>query len=70
MNFSPSSFITVNELLADVLKSVKDSDFKANSKGWYTSQAQQALEELSFDTYFDEKNTVLDIKKASITVYM
>lgn len=61
MNFSSSNCVTVNEILADILKSVKDSDFKANSKGWYTSQIQQSLEELSFDTFFDERNEVLKI---------
>ncbi len=52
MQFSKHDFVTVNEILADVLKIVQDTDFKINSKGWYTSQIQQALEELSFDTFF------------------
>jgi hypothetical protein len=52
MEFSPSSFVTVNEILADVLKTVSDRDFSLNTRGWYISQMQQALEELSFDTFF------------------
>lgn len=61
MNISPSSFVTIDELLADVLKLVNDSGFKKHSRGYYISQAQQALEELSFDTYFQEKNSSHDI---------
>ncbi len=56
MNQSIESFVTVNHILADVLRLVKDDDFRVQSKGWYTSQIQQALEELSFDTYFNELN--------------
>jgi hypothetical protein len=55
MNYSRKDFITPNEILADVLKSVKDEEYLHNSPGWYISQMQQALEELSFDTLFDEK---------------
>lgn len=54
MNFSSADFVTVNEILSDVLKLVKDEDYRLNSKGWYTSQVQQALEELSFDTFFSK----------------
>lgn len=61
MEFSPSSFVTSNEILADVLKTVADSEFKLNSSGWYTSQVQQALEELSFDTFFLTINTAIEI---------
>ena len=56
MDLSPHNFVSVNEILADVLKIVKDSSFKLNSKGWYTSQIQQALEELSFNTFFNDVN--------------
>jgi len=61
MDFSRQSFVTVNEILADVLKIVKDSSFKVNSRGFYVSQIQQALEELSFDTYFDERSEVFEV---------
>lgn len=56
MDLSPHNFVSVNEILADVLKIVDDSSFKLNSKGWYTSQIQQALEELSFETFFNQVN--------------
>lgn len=57
MNFSRHDFVTVNEILADALKLVGDVEMKHHNKGWYTSQIQQALEELSFDTFF------LDVEK-------
>ena len=52
MNFSPHSFVSVNEILADVLKITNDDGFKINTRGWYISQIRQALQELSFDTFF------------------
>ena len=59
MNFSPHSYVSVNEILADVLKITNDAGFKINSRGWYISQIRQALQELSFDTFFDERNEEL-----------
>ena len=38
--------------MADVLSFVDDVNFRTRSEGWYESQAQQALEELSYDTKF------------------
>ncbi len=61
MDFSPQSFVSVNEILADVLRVTNDSGFKISTKGWYISQIRQALQELSFDTYFDERNEELII---------
>jgi hypothetical protein len=61
MDQSPHSYVTIDEILSDVLKSVNDASFKKNSKGWYTSQAQQALEELAFDTYFREENRAFNV---------
>lgn len=60
MDISPHSYVSTNEILADVLKIVDDSSFKISSEGWYKSQIQQALEELSFDTFFDERNESFD----------
>jgi len=61
MNSSNLNFVTSNEILADVLKIVQDEGFKMNSKGWYTSQIQQGLSEMAFDTYFDERSESVDI---------
>lgn len=63
MNYSPSDFVSVNEILADVLKIVGDIDFKINSPGWYKSQIRQCLQELSFDTFFDDQHESFDMPK-------
>ncbi len=61
MNSSKENYVSVNEILADVLVSVDDEAFKDHSKGFYVSQVQQALQELSFDTYFDERTEDFDV---------
>ena len=61
MNFSRKELITVNEILSDVLPIVKDYDFRMSSRGYYISQIQQALQELSFDTFFDRRYQDFDI---------
>lgn len=61
MDLSPENFVSPEIILADVLKTVKDSGYKLNSKGWYLSQMQQALEELSFDTFFITKHEAFDM---------
>ena len=61
MNLSPENFVTVDIILSDVLSIVDDSAMKMRSKGWYTSQIQQALEELSFDTLLSEQNESFDV---------
>jgi len=52
MQFSLDDLLTPNEILADVLLEADDEDNKTFNKGWYISQIRQALEELSFDTFF------------------
>jgi len=54
MQFSPDDVLTPNQILADVLLEVNDEDTKTFNKGWYISQIQQVMEELSFDTFFHE----------------
>lgn len=61
MNSSAHNYVTTNEILADVLKIVGDESFKFNSKGFYTSQIQQAINELAFETYFDERSESFDL---------
>ncbi len=51
MNISPDSFITPDQILADVLTETEDYDFREFTKGWYISQMQQCLEKLSFNTF-------------------
>lgn len=61
MTFSPENMVSIGDILADVLKMVGDSDCRVNSRGWYVSQIQQALEELSFDTFFVTRNEIFDM---------
>lgn len=52
MNFSASDFVTVNEILSNVTLFVDDEEMTDFNHGFYTSQIQKALQELSFDTFF------------------
>lgn len=61
MNISDKNMISPEEILSDVLKLANDEDFKDNSKGYYTSLIQQALQELAFDTFFDERTEFFDV---------
>jgi hypothetical protein len=50
MNISQDSYITPDEILANVLNEVGDEDYRTFTRGWYMSQIQRCLEELSFDS--------------------
>ena len=48
-----NDFVSIDHILADVTATVNDMDFKKGfSKGWYISRIQDAMQELSFDTYW------------------
>jgi len=51
MNISQESFLTPDEILADVIEETEDFEYRISTKGWYLSQMQQCLEELSFDSF-------------------
>lgn len=51
MNFSPNNAITVNQILSDVVLEINDEDYRLFTPGYYTSLIQQALEELSMDSF-------------------
>lgn len=70
MDTSKNNFVTVNEILSDVLKLVDDERYETNSKGYYVSLIQQALEELSFDTFFDERTANFDFPTDSLCLEM
>jgi hypothetical protein len=55
MESSKYNFVSVNEILSDVLELVADRGMEHLSKGFYVSQIQQALEGLSFDSFFDTR---------------
>lgn len=49
-------YISINQILSDVLMLTDDEELKKGmTLGYYKSQIQQALEELAFDTFFDEQ---------------
>lgn len=56
-----NTFCTPDHILADVLKAVDDERFEINTKGWYISQIQQALEEMAFQSFFDEQEASFTI---------
>lgn len=61
MEFSNKDYVTPDEIIADTVLFVDDEEFRLASKGFYISQIQQALQELSFDTFFDKKADAFDI---------
>jgi len=61
MNISAENMVSPDEILADVLKLANDEGFKDNSKGFYYSQIQQALQELAFETFFDLRTEFFDV---------
>ena len=63
MNISKHNMISPEEILSDVLKLANDESMKDNSKGYYLSLIQQALQELAFDTFFDIRNESFPVPK-------
>jgi hypothetical protein len=48
-----NDFVSIDHLLAEITSTVNDSDFKKGfPKGWYISRIQDAIQELSFDTFW------------------
>lgn len=70
MDASALNYISVNEILADVVKLVADPRMDFYSRGAYTSLVQQALEGLAFDTFFDEKRESFNFPKDNLSLEM
>tara|TARA_R110000782_G_scaffold226792_1_gene313582 strand:- start:259 stop:1008 length:750 start_codon:yes stop_codon:yes gene_type:complete len=66
MNSSELSFHSHNLILADVANKSGDKEFKYDSPGHYMGLIQEALQELSFDTFFLEKEKVFDITEGCL----
>jgi hypothetical protein len=48
-----NDFVSVDHVIAEVTQMVNDKEFKNGfSKGWYISRVQDAMRELSFDTFW------------------
>ena len=59
-----NDFVSHNHIIASVAKTVDDEKFrKGFSVGWYISQIQDALQELAFDTFYQEVTVDFDIPK-------
>jgi len=59
-----NDFVSHNHIIASVAKTVDDEKFrKGFSKGWYVSQIQDALQELAFETFYQEITLDYDIPK-------
>lgn len=69
MEFSHLDLLSPQMILADVLEELQDSEQSLFTPGWYTSQVQQALEELGFDTFFETQEQIVDIPD-SMKVYI
>jgi hypothetical protein len=57
-------------ILADVLMELQDEDTTLFTKGWYVSQIQQSLEELGFDTFFEDQQQDIDIPKETMKFHI
>jgi len=70
MDISPASFVSIDELLNDILPLVDDERLEVNTKGYYTSMIQQALEALAFETFFDERRETEPFPVETLTMMM
>jgi len=55
MNFSYQDLLPANTILADVLPQIDDLEQKKLNRGWYLRQVKTALDELNFETQFNER---------------
>jgi len=66
-----NDFVSVDHLLADILSTVDDEKLRRGfSKGWYVSRIQKALQELAFETFFDEVTLDLEFNKETLSLEM
>lgn len=55
MQYNVDDLLTVDDILADVLLECGDEDYHKRTKGWYIATIKHALQELEFDTKFNEQ---------------
>lgn len=70
MNSSDLSFSSLNMILSDIATKSGDREFKYESEGYYTGLIQEALQELSFDTFFLEKEKVYELSDGCLILKM
>ena len=62
MNLSEESFITPNFIISEIAKKSGDPGFEWDSEGEYLTIVQEALTELSMDTFFLEVSKTFELK--------
>ena len=61
MNISKQNMVTPNEILSDATAYCGEEDFKIISRGFFMSLLQRAVQELAFDTFFDERTETFNV---------
>ena len=56
-----NTYVSPDEVLADLLTMVLDVDYRWRSRGFYLTQIKYFLEELGFDTLFDTQDRDIEI---------
>lgn len=60
-----TGYVSADEIMADVYGLVGDPGGDRFSDGFMLSQIQQALTELAYDTYFDERTAIIPINRCT-----
>ena len=60
-----SGYVSANDVISDILPVVDDPGQKKFPHEWYIQQIQNALTELAYDTYFDERKESILIEGCS-----
>lgn len=64
-----ADFISIDSVVSEVASIVDDMDFsKGLSKGWYISRGRDFLDEISFDTFYDEQTKDITINKETMNL--
>ncbi len=59
-----NDYVSVDHLLAEITSTLNDSEFRNGfNKGWYISRIQDALQELSFDTFWGKLQQDIEVPK-------
>jgi hypothetical protein len=66
-----NSFCTIEHILSEVTASLNDREYRSGfSKGWYISRIQDALQELSFDTFYQVVTRDYDFPTSTLQMEM
>ena len=58
---NPHNYLSINHILADVLVALHDQDTRRLTPGFYRNQTKACLDELGFDTFFNDYYEDIDI---------